>query len=215
MASNVSADASAGDADHRAVSLALPLADRGRILLTFQWVRDRYGHRVDWVDGTGAVHALLVSNEGSAREAWPDSPPLQQLQVETRSAADEVALLVGMAGASHWSLSVERDERYSSFVFDAACRASAAPQWLGSRYLASSAPQHLDAFRATWQVENRVFLEVSADTSAAASSQLSGLLLTGGYRMDVHPLGQSPVAWPATVRWRYRLSVRLNARPGA
>src|SRR5262245_46882266 len=44
------------------------------------------------------------------------------------------ALLVGMAGRSHWSGSIEATPASAEIVFDLACRHSGAPQELGSRY---------------------------------------------------------------------------------
>ncbi|MFM7073965.1 MAG: hypothetical protein ACKO38_19435 [Planctomycetota bacterium] len=80
---------------------------------------------------TRAVRSLLESCEGQSGDIWPASPPLQQLLVESRAEAGQVALLVGMAGRSHWSLSVEPLADRIGFRFDAACRLSGPPEWLG------------------------------------------------------------------------------------
>ena len=50
---------------------------------------------------------LLESIEGTATDDWPPSPPLQSLSIETLPDGRRVALLVGMAGRSHWSASIE------------------------------------------------------------------------------------------------------------
>lgn len=108
--------------------------ERGRGLrVEFLRERDRYGHRVSVVsDGREAT--LLVSQEGSDEDHWPPSPPLQQLSIEEREAGRHVALLLGMAGKSHWSLSVEPGSQPLSFVFDVACRLRDNPGYLGSTY---------------------------------------------------------------------------------
>lgn len=68
---------------------------------------DRYAHRVEVFDASGGDwRAVLETVEGMADEVWPASPPLQHLHVEKR-AEGPVALLVGMAGRTHWSAAVE------------------------------------------------------------------------------------------------------------
>lgn len=56
---------------------------------------------------------------------------MQDLSVERRRSGD-VALLVGMSGKSHFSLSVEVIE--NGLEFDVACRVSGAAAMLGSSY---------------------------------------------------------------------------------
>jgi hypothetical protein len=56
-----------------------------------------------------------------------------QVSIETIGDRD-VALLVGMAGKSHWSLSVDIDADRGSIRFDAACRIAVPPESLGSTY---------------------------------------------------------------------------------
>jgi len=91
---------------------------------------DRYSHRIVSADGT----PLLTSIEGSDQDVWPPSPPLQQLSIEEIRPGVEVALLVGMAGKSHWSVSIEPLADKCGFVFDVACRLREAAGWLGSSY---------------------------------------------------------------------------------
>lgn len=113
----------------------------GRLQLVFQWQGDRYGHRLDLAPGdaraTGAAPAFLESVEGRPDDAWPASPPLQECHVEPRADGRTVALLVGRAGKSHWSLSVLCDPATSGLLFEVACRLAGEPKWLGSRYRAS------------------------------------------------------------------------------
>jgi hypothetical protein len=68
---------------------------------------DRYAHGVEVFDaGQGSWQRVWESLEGAADDVWPPSPPLQQLHIERR-AEGPVALLVGMAGRTHWSAAVE------------------------------------------------------------------------------------------------------------
>jgi hypothetical protein len=94
---------------------------------------DRYAHRVALLTAAGPV-VLLESLEGTDADRWPTSPPLQELHVEDRPRGGKVALLVGMAGASHWSLSCELDPAARRVTFEAACRIREASERLGSGY---------------------------------------------------------------------------------
>jgi hypothetical protein len=111
------------------------VAPNGHCLrVDFHWRNDRYGHVVSLVGTTGEVEPLLASIEGLAEENWPPSPPLQSLSVETLPNGRPVALLVGMAGGTHWSASIEPLSGTAELLFDIACRHSSAPQRLGSQY---------------------------------------------------------------------------------
>ncbi|GIW96182.1 MAG: hypothetical protein KatS3mg110_4223 [Pirellulaceae bacterium] len=104
----------------------------GRIAVAFAFRIDRFCHRVDWVSEK-TVLPLLSSAEGDDQQPWPTSPPIQQLdQLQER---DRVVLLgLGMAGQSHWSISVSVDGASSRLVWDVACRIQGTPDWLGSTY---------------------------------------------------------------------------------
>ncbi|OYP35445.1 hypothetical protein [Rhodopirellula sp. MGV] len=97
----------------------------GKHYLEFNW------------DGLCFVHQLVAGNDilqsynDLDEAAWPLSPPIQQLSVEEINDHD-VALGVGCAGTSHWSLSVEPIE--SGYQFEWACRTKVAPEKLLSTY---------------------------------------------------------------------------------
>lgn len=95
---------------------------------------DRYRHEVVICTGE-SWQTVLASVEGAADDEWPPSPPLQELHIEPRTLGNEVALLVGRAGRSHWSLSVESDVARGALIFDVACRSSSAANRLQSSYL--------------------------------------------------------------------------------
>ncbi len=110
-------------------------ADGGRLRLRFVRRDDRVHQTVEWFDAVaGEFVPLLESREGESSDVWPASPPLQQFLIESRGAAGQVALLVGMAGRSHWSLSVEPLADRVGFRFDAACRLGGPPDWLGNTW---------------------------------------------------------------------------------
>jgi hypothetical protein len=119
----------------------------GRLLrVEFVWRGDRFGHVISLVDADGA-RPLLESVEGSLADAWPPSPPLQSLTIETRQADSRVALLVGMAGRSHWSASIEALPDRAELRFDMACRHTELPAWLGSSYAWQGSERNSLAFQ--------------------------------------------------------------------
>src|SRR5438067_13480407 len=107
--------------------------DRRRLRLEFARLNDRYAQRISLIAADGAIQPLLESVEGSPHDDWPSSPPLQSLTIETRG-DHVVALLVGMAGGSHWSASIEAVAGKAELIFDIACRHGAKRGALGSRY---------------------------------------------------------------------------------
>ncbi len=116
----------------------------GRWLLELTWQTDRYRQRL-WRLPPGAQQiaphpssplgqVLVNSVEGSAEQPWPPSPPLQQAHCESRPGGQQVALLVGLAGRSHWSLAITLDPQSDCVTWEAACRLQEEPEWLGSTY---------------------------------------------------------------------------------
>src|SRR6202142_1382734 len=101
--------------------------------VVFQRNGDRYEHRIIASKPDGST-VTLASQEGQPDDSWPPSPPLQSLNLETRPNGNQTIMLVGMAGRSHWSMSVEADLSRNHLAFDIACRVRERPVWLGSTY---------------------------------------------------------------------------------
>lgn len=139
---------------------------------------DRYAHTIE---APGLARYSSVEGEGDP--LWPSSPPFQELHRETRGEA-EVILLVGRAGKSHWSASVELAPAQNRVTFDVACRVHRPPVWLGATYRGPSAASVVKAEEAT--VESREDALIIQSTSIPSDSR-------------------AIVRWrlPATVRWRY------------
>lgn len=97
-------------------------ARRWGVRAAFLRVAPRVAHRIALVRDSG-VEWVLSSVEGDSRQAFPPSPPLQQLATETFSGGRTAALLLGMAGRSHWSVSAESHPPDRRIRFDVACRA--------------------------------------------------------------------------------------------
>ncbi len=119
--------------------LDFPINDGHKLRVEFFKQGDRYAHRLSAVlveeDGSRRVIPLAESVEGTADEPWPPSPPLQSLSMEEMPVAGRAALLVGMAGRSHWSASIELDLIGKDPPrFDLACRFTTVPERLGSTY---------------------------------------------------------------------------------
>jgi hypothetical protein len=95
------------------------------VRVAFFRVAHRFAHRIALVVDTG-VQWVLASVEGDNRQAFPPSPPLQQLATEVGIAGCPATLLLGMAGRNHWSVSVESHPADRRIRFDVACRARVA-----------------------------------------------------------------------------------------
>ncbi|HUY32922.1 MAG TPA: hypothetical protein VMV69_09085 [Pirellulales bacterium] len=135
-----------------------------------------------WAEG-----ALLESIEGTPDDEWPASPALKELHFEDRADGRRLALLVGMAGKSHWSLSVELDAAASRLTFDVACRLRGAPERLGSRYRFSAAAA--ECFLPPLTIE-------------PIDGELGRLVTSVDGQLDIEPPAVAGL-WPRTVRWRY------------
>lgn len=98
----------------------------------FVWTGDRFGHVISVIQGRDRF-PLVSTIDGDVQSEWPASPPFQQVAIEPRETGS-VALLVGMAGKSHWSGSIESPPGDTRLSFDIACLAKLAPVRLGSSY---------------------------------------------------------------------------------
>ncbi len=93
---------------------------------------DRYSHQVELICGDRTV-VICQSIEGNDHDAWPLSPPIQQLHLEDQ-ANGRVILGVGLAGKSHWSVSNEAKSDTAALRFDWACRYGSDQASLGTTY---------------------------------------------------------------------------------
>ena len=103
------------------------------VRVVFEKCGDRWQHAIERVSGDDGTRTL-VSVEGNAADDWPASPPFQELSRETLPDGRTVLFLVGRAGTSHWSASIEAASDPPQLIFDIACRHNQAPQQLGSAY---------------------------------------------------------------------------------
>jgi hypothetical protein len=172
----------------------------GALAVEFLHCGDRYAHRL-LVCTRGTWHCLAESVEGSAHDIWPPSAALQSAHIEHRSAGP-VALLVGMAGRSHYSAAVAA-QHHHRLDFDLACRVAAVPSRLGSTYRLMPAvcalPRHDDAADGPAAMlclhEHPVARIAPADDST--------LLHPDRRTLQIAPVDLHAVGVPATIRWRY------------
>jgi hypothetical protein len=165
--------------------------------IAFERRGDRWAHRVE-LEAEGRFQPLFSSVEGSGDESWPASPPFQQLHFEDRPGGGRVALLVGMAGRSHWSASIEVQPDRGSAVFDVACRHKERPIFLGSCYRAAAGCAVVQQDRMV--TIGAMLLHVEPSTVSPVELVLDG---QEEFRLAVSPAGD---AGPQTSRWRYRLA---------
>jgi hypothetical protein len=119
---------------------------------------------------------------------------LQNAQVDTLPDGRRVALLVGMAGRSHWSLAAELTTSAATerLTLDVACRFSARPERLGSRYRLGAAVEWDAACGALRTASGSADLRVERETLISA-------LKPGEVEFCPESLG-SPTA---TTRWKF------------
>ena len=153
--------------------------DDEQLAVEFRWHGDRFVHRVLTAGGE-----QLSSVDGSEDEAWPPSPPLQQLSPE--STGDKTLIFgVGLAGQSHWSVSVEvvEQEGRPALKFDWACRCKQPPERLGTTYTTGPAfhvePSPGTRLRVTDDHQQRL---EPAEIAAAGTHQWTYTIATEGAR---------------------------------
>ncbi len=166
---------------------------------------DRFGHVISLVQGDDFI-PLFVSIEGDDQQEWPESPPLQEIHLEPRR-DQSVALLVGKAGATHWSVAVEPTAKPGTITFAVACRMQDYPRQICSRYgcvLENPVEPQLERDGPwVWNIRG---IEVCVDVipqdeyptpECPASSK--------GFEVNAS-LDHEP--FPKTIQWRYKIWIR-------
>ncbi len=159
-------------------------------------VGDRGQHTIYVRDGE-TFKPLLVSVEGTSEELWPASPPLQQWHIECRPQS-QVLLGVGMAGHSHWSLSIEASAEHNELTFDVACRIRGQAGSLVSTYDMLSLQKHNGEMP---DLVDRLGGEhqFSAPFAPLVLERFGDQIR---YRVDT-----TAHAGPGTIRWQYRFKL--------
>jgi hypothetical protein len=183
------------------------LLTAGRVRVRFALHEDRFAHQI-WLLAGGDWTCALSSVEGTPDQHWPPSPPLQTLHIETRPTGP-VALLVGMAGKSHWSASIEAQAVDHRLGFDLASRARAHRELsLGTTYQVSA------GFHLLSVAEGRL-LATSPDGSALEIAAAPGarVEVDGVDRVRAVPRQLPAGDAPATICWNYHLALAGRQEP--
>ncbi|MFO0884877.1 MAG: hypothetical protein U0894_11945 [Pirellulales bacterium] len=189
--------------------------------LTFTREGDRIIQRFVTDSGLPGEQVVLESCEGTPADAWPASSPLQSLSIEELTPGAPVALLVGMAGKSHWSASIERLSGNNGWRWDIACRVSITPDFLGSTYrlpqvqaeqnqplcpvaACSGSPELQTAISLSTNAKLLVTAEPITDARGNIASCCALLSSSSGFQLSA-PL--STISGATTFRWKYRVEV--------
>jgi hypothetical protein len=173
-----------------------------RLGALFERQADRFQHSISLLEAGGTHWPLLESLEGSPADDWPPSPPLQNLHCESLPDGSRVALLVGMAGAGHWSASIGPRADENCLVFDVACRAGAFGGQVGTSYRVAAGVVVESVTR------DLIRLLVAGHSVELAASQEQAtrceLAVTENEAIRMHPA----TAIGATRRWLYEVTVQ-------
>ncbi|MBA2115461.1 hypothetical protein [Bremerella alba] len=175
------------------------------LFINFVKQKDRFGHIIALVDGDECV-PLFVSIEGDDEEPWPESPPFQEIHMEERKEGT-VALLVGMAGDSHWSAAVEPMDEPGGIHFSVACRMKDYPMRICSRY-GCALEETIDPTLQrdgpwVWKINE---VEVCVDVIAQEQFPTPEVPASAsGFEVNASLDGEP---FPKTIQWRYKIWVR-------
>lgn len=172
---------------------------------------DRYTHQLVAQDNAGGSCPLLTAVEDRLHHAWPCSPVTQGLNMDDLRRYDPgdapAAMLIGMAGDGHWSMTVERDRDQSKcgLVFDVACRVKSLPPRLTSTYRLGEAVKStkiavgvlLECHIGSFELRPVAFSKISDSASCQIELTATEVCLVTEITWE------SPV--PATIQWRYGL----------
>ena len=172
------------------------------LAIEFQWCHDRFAHTVFELRPDGVRQPSLHSIEGTEKQRWPSSPPVQHVSLQ-RNEHHETILGIGMAGHTHWSLSVESIQEPPSLMFDVACRVREVGGTLGSMYRAESSEPELIDHRSC-RLEDVICQCQTVGPHTKVTMDATPPNRHFGVRLDADGSVQSP----HTFRWQYRMTYR-------
>jgi hypothetical protein len=161
----------------------------------------RWAHSLEAIHD-GELQWALRSIEGNAEQAFPPSPPLQQLHRTELPDGRTALLLVGMAGRSHWSVSCEVEPGQARILFDVACRAVPA-SWatLGSAYQFSTVVPTVGGSQLTWRQGEGHRATMRGLPSTPVASPCSFCI--EDRCLTIRPAASEQIP----IRWRYELAL--------
>ncbi|MDP7019253.1 MAG: hypothetical protein QGG36_25875 [Pirellulaceae bacterium] len=171
------------------------------LVVEFSRTADRVAHAVFAQRGDDR-ELLFQSVEGEDDDGWPSSPPFQEADMVDHL-AEPALLLVGMAGKSHWSGSVEVESARRALVFDVACRVVGVKPRIGSEYVAPA--NHAQETSGEGIVFTSELLGVSGHLSGRTGNITAQRSSRENCRIDVNAAYRPD---PQTVRWGYEFTVK-------
>lgn len=169
------------------------------VSVSFEKIPDRFSHQIELKNPEKKT--ALVSEEGSSEQIWPPSPALQELHFESRTESD-VLLAVGMAGDSHYSLSVESN-RINELRFQFACRFKKQPEFIGSSYKVIQGTNGDTAVNDSIEINllQNEFFEIATSNETELTTEF-----TDGKTSRFQALNlQRPELLPNTLQWGFTL----------
>jgi hypothetical protein len=167
-----------------------------RVSFAFDGVRYRHGIALVLHGNTPQEQVIPwgQSVEGNDCDVWPPSPPLQNLCIETQ-AEQRVALLLGMAGRSHWSASFQSVPN-GVIEVEIACRVGHEPVQLGSCYTWDTHSWHNPS-----TTKDEVLFQIDDYQIAVRGEQLNAHEKSQLRIPAPHPWNIKPIVW------KYRLAI--------
>ena len=175
-----------------------------RLRLEFVWRNDRFVQEISIIRTSGFALPVLQSIEGSPHADWPPSPPFQSVSITELTDGRAAALLVGMAGGSHWSASIETLKDEATLRFDVACRIHGLSRGLGNRYSC-----HTDDTR-VYVAADESYAEIrgkDASVIIVPDRSLSKLSGEVAGQIGIVPIEETKPN-TRTVRWKFDVLVR-------
>jgi hypothetical protein len=198
--------------------IKIPLYPAAELEIIFDWVIDRWMHRIVFVGG-GQPQTIMQTIEGDQQSIWPPSPPLQDASQHDLASGPAV-LAVGMAGTSHWSasFSVEGFDQESSMnsasnhgnlLADLACLCKGQPPTSAGHLVSSyQLEPGVEVVGDNRESENQEF-EVRVGNHRLKLLPLNGGGWTSNFRLEGDRLSISPTAVNGVAgkptRWGYRM----------
>jgi hypothetical protein len=173
------------------------VCDDSHLRVSFHWAVDRYAHTV-WACRGKEAAAVLQSVEGQSDEQWPASPPIQQLNCQRRDGKPAALLGVGMAGRSHWSLSVDVARLLPALAFDVASRPRGEGGRLASRY-------RISATSASRVDDDTILVEHPLGQIQVQLQPSDGYSTASLSLIDQELVIEPPPVTAKTARWKYRV----------
>jgi hypothetical protein len=182
---------------NRCVSLSA-----GPLMVQFQPFGDRLSHTIGMHNGN-KMTSILESIEGSSADAWPVSPPMQQMVSESVGNENAPVLFgVGLSGNGHWSMAIDtREDRWLNL--DIACKNSKSATRLGSEYRVGPEVE-------CWQEEDSLKLVCNDSVIAVVMRVVLGEMHWDALERRIVLRPSSSIATAQTHRWCFRLGIEAS-----